>query len=285
MGDHVRQWQVGGAYLVDDLPAREQPRAKSATRDGGDADQHDSPIEHTVPAQSPVVERQPGEDAEDSEHVVRVEREGADLGEDGGHVSGAQDRAGRPPNRHGPMIAIITIGLSPTRSRSSVSVTRMGGDGARSHPTWSPAAELGEPRALPMANPAHPDGRSSTCGDHAQSETAGESGLGPRIGQPITRRTFLAGAAGAGATVMASGLAGVGSSLVRGAPPVAGGDESAPWFEKSFLELQSLMSSGQLTSRELTKAYLDRIARLNPTLGAVIETNPQAVGHRGGARR
>ncbi len=110
------------------------------------------------------------------------------------------------------------------------------------------------------------------------TETAGKSALGPRIGRPITRRSFLAGAAGAGATVMASGLAGVGSSLVRGAPPVPGGDESAPWFEKSFLELQSLMSSGQLTSRELTKAYLDRIARLNPTLGAVIETNPQAVG-------
>ena len=110
------------------------------------------------------------------------------------------------------------------------------------------------------------------------TETARHSGPRSRFNRPITRRSFLAGAAGAGATLMAGGFAGIGSSLVRGAPPVVGGDESAPWFEKSFLELQSLMSSGQLTSRELTQAYLDRIARLNPTLGAVIETNPQAVG-------
>ena len=38
------------------------------------------------------------------------------------------------------------------------------------------------------------------------------------------------------------------------------------------------MSSGQLSSGELTRAYLRRIESLNPMLGAVIETNPQAVG-------
>jgi amidase len=37
------------------------------------------------------------------------------------------------------------------------------------------------------------------------------------------------------------------------------------------------MASGWLSSRELTQAYLMRIAQLNPLLGAVIETNPQAV--------
>jgi amidase len=36
------------------------------------------------------------------------------------------------------------------------------------------------------------------------------------------------------------------------------------------------MASGQLTSRELTQGYLGRIASLNPLLGAVIETNPNA---------
>ena len=66
------------------------------------------PVEHAVPAQSPVVERQPGQDAGDREDVMRVEREGTDLGEDGGHVSGARDREGRPPNRHGPIIASRT---------------------------------------------------------------------------------------------------------------------------------------------------------------------------------
>ena len=37
------------------------------------------------------------------------------------------------------------------------------------------------------------------------------------------------------------------------------------------------MASGQITSRELTKGYLQRIDNLNPLLHAVIETNPQAV--------
>ncbi|MFN2419239.1 MAG: amidase family protein, partial [Candidatus Limnocylindria bacterium] len=110
------------------------------------------------------------------------------------------------------------------------------------------------------------------------TELARQSGLGRRMNGPITRRSFLAGAAGAGAGLMAGGLAGIGSGLVRAAPPFSGPDESAPWFERSIPELQSRMASGQFTSRELTKAYLARIKRLNPTLGAVIETNPQAVG-------
>jgi amidase len=36
------------------------------------------------------------------------------------------------------------------------------------------------------------------------------------------------------------------------------------------------MRRGKLTSRELTEGYLDRIRRLNPTLHAVIEVNPEA---------
>ena len=38
------------------------------------------------------------------------------------------------------------------------------------------------------------------------------------------------------------------------------------------------MASRELSSLELTKAYLHRIKELNPLLGAVIETNPQAIG-------
>ncbi|MGH2394083.1 MAG: hypothetical protein ACRDGH_11445, partial [Candidatus Limnocylindria bacterium] len=94
-------------------------------------------------------------------------------------------------------------------------------------------------------------------------DLARRSGMGRQWRQPITRRSFLAGAAGAGATLMAGGLAGIGSSVVRAVPPTPGGDESAPWFERSIPDLQQLMASGQLTSRELTMAYLNRIARLN----------------------
>ena len=110
------------------------------------------------------------------------------------------------------------------------------------------------------------------------TKLARQSGLGRRLSTPISRRSFLAGAAGAGATMMAGGLAGIGSGLVRAAPPFAVPDEDAAWFERSIPELQTLMSSGQLSSRELTQAYLRRIDGLNPLLGAVIETNPQAIG-------
>ena len=37
------------------------------------------------------------------------------------------------------------------------------------------------------------------------------------------------------------------------------------------------MNSGRLTSRDLTAGYLTRMASLNPLLGAVIETNPNAI--------
>lgn len=49
------------------------------------------------------------------------------------------------------------------------------------------------------------------------------------------------------------------------------------WIEATIPQLQNLFSSGQLSSRELTLAYLARIGQLNPLLGALIETNPQAV--------
>jgi amidase len=63
---------------------------------------------------------------------------------------------------------------------------------------------------------------------------------------------------------------------------------SAPWLDASIVQLQALMASRKLTSRELTKAYLDRIAQLNPVLHAVIETNSRALdiaGQRDAERR
>jgi Asp-tRNA(Asn)/Glu-tRNA(Gln) amidotransferase A subunit family amidase len=50
-----------------------------------------------------------------------------------------------------------------------------------------------------------------------------------------------------------------------------------PFLEASIPELQALMGAGQLTSRELTRAYVRRIRELNPTLHAVIETEPSAI--------
>lgn len=89
----------------------------------------------------------------------------------------------------------------------------------------------------------------------------------------MTRRGFLTATA-VGAAVLAGGV----GSFVQAKTPFRGPDEEAPWFEATILELQALITSGQLTSRELTKAYLARIEKLNPILHAVIETNPQAVG-------
>jgi amidase len=47
--------------------------------------------------------------------------------------------------------------------------------------------------------------------------------------------------------------------------------------EATIPQLQAAMASGQLSSRELTMAYLQRIQSFNPTLHAVIEVNPNAV--------
>jgi amidase len=86
----------------------------------------------------------------------------------------------------------------------------------------------------------------------------------------MTRRAFLgAGAAGAAAVV----TGGVGS-LFHATMAAAG---EAPWIEATIPQLQGLMATGVLTSRELTLGYLQRIQALNPLLGAVIETNPDAV--------
>jgi amidase len=90
----------------------------------------------------------------------------------------------------------------------------------------------------------------------------------------LSRRRLL-GAGAAGGAALALGGAGA-SAVAAKKPPVH--DEDAPWFEASIPELQALMAARRLSSRELTKAYLARIDHLDPLLGAVIETNPQAIG-------
>jgi amidase len=85
----------------------------------------------------------------------------------------------------------------------------------------------------------------------------------------ITRREFIGTTAASSAALLTGGLA----SLLR--PPSLLADE--PFIEATIPELQVLMASGQLSSKELVKGYLRRIASLNPLLHSVIETNPNAV--------
>lgn len=89
-------------------------------------------------------------------------------------------------------------------------------------------------------------------------------------GSRFGRRDFLKTAAAGGAAVLASGALPM-SAALGGAPT---GDD---WLDASVPELQAQMASRALSSRELTQGYLGRISRLNPLLGAVIETNPQAI--------
>jgi amidase len=85
------------------------------------------------------------------------------------------------------------------------------------------------------------------------------------------RRTFLKATAATSAMMLTGGL---GSMLSRAAAANKPGDPI--WIEKTIPELQALMGSGALTSRELTRGYLQRIAQYNRVLRAVIETNPNA---------
>ena len=86
----------------------------------------------------------------------------------------------------------------------------------------------------------------------------------------ITRRSFLGTAAAGSAALLTGGLA----SSFKAAASAA---STFPWSEATIPQLQAAMASGELTSRELTMGYRDRIATLNPLLHAVIEVNPNAV--------
>ncbi|HQR11191.1 MAG TPA: amidase family protein [Casimicrobiaceae bacterium] len=81
-----------------------------------------------------------------------------------------------------------------------------------------------------------------------------------------------------GAASGAALLAGRWSSpLSASQRPSIGAAGNGPWVDATIPQLQAMMASANLTSRELTQGYLSRIGALNPLLNAVIETNPQAV--------
>ena len=85
-----------------------------------------------------------------------------------------------------------------------------------------------------------------------------------------TRRRFLGSSLAGGAAL----LAGKWSSVLQAR--VSPAQDDAVWIEASIQQLQALMASGELTSRELTRGYIHRIGSLNPLLGAVIQINPEA---------
>src|SRR3989441_7596664 len=87
----------------------------------------------------------------------------------------------------------------------------------------------------------------------------------------MSRRNFLVTTAAGSAALLPGGL----SSLFRAAAAVAG--SSFQFVEQTIPQLQTAMAAGQITARDLVLGYLKRIQSLNPTLHAVIETNPNAV--------
>jgi amidase len=92
----------------------------------------------------------------------------------------------------------------------------------------------------------------------------------------LTRRALLGGAFALGALSCAHGP---GNAV---SPPAASGPGRGPQAgfeleELTLAQLQEGLASGRWTARSLTQAYLARIAELEPTLQAVIETNPDAL--------
>jgi amidase len=90
----------------------------------------------------------------------------------------------------------------------------------------------------------------------------------PNVAHSFTRRRFIGTTAAGSAALLTGGL----SSFLRAPSLLA--DEL--FIEKTIPELQALMASRQLTSKDLTKGYIDRIQSLNPLLHSVIELNPNA---------
>src|SRR5260370_6702488 len=88
-------------------------------------------------------------------------------------------------------------------------------------------------------------------------------------GDGESRRWFLGTTRDGGAALFAGGLTAL--------TPRSTSAITASWIEATIPELQALMSSGALTSEQLTTNYLNQIASLNPLLHAVIETNPDAL--------
>ncbi len=101
----------------------------------------------------------------------------------------------------------------------------------------------------------------------------------------LSRRALLGAGAGLAATRLMGQAAPAASPTPSSAPSGADGRDARPappfeFAEATLADLQAAMISGRTTSAALTNAYLERIAALDrrgPALGAVIETNPEAL--------
>jgi amidase len=100
------------------------------------------------------------------------------------------------------------------------------------------------------------------------TEPSNDSGSGH---DGVTRRAFVGTTLAGGAALLTGGI----TSLFQNASAATG--PGGPIIQATIPELQALMASGKLSSVQLTRTYLDRIAKLNPLLHAVIETNPDAL--------
>jgi amidase len=89
--------------------------------------------------------------------------------------------------------------------------------------------------------------------------------------QPMmSRRSFLGTTAAGGAALLTGGLAAFFKES-------ANAGANFPFVEMTIPQLQAAMTAGQLSAKDLVQGYLNRIQQLNPTLHAVIETNPNAI--------
>src|SRR5438445_13500118 len=92
----------------------------------------------------------------------------------------------------------------------------------------------------------------------------------PETHSDVTRRRFLGTTAASSAVLLAGGLTSFFENSASAARKAATAASSAvsrlanDWIEKTIPQLQSLMASGQFTSRDLTHAYIQRLAELNP---------------------
>jgi amidase len=92
----------------------------------------------------------------------------------------------------------------------------------------------------------------------------------PDLDYSLTRRKFIGTTAIGSAALLTGGI----TSLFR---PSVSAATSFEFVEATIPELQAAMASGEVSSKDLVKGYLDRIHSLNPLLHAVIETNPNAI--------
>jgi len=106
---------------------------------------------------------------------------------------------------------------------------------------------------------------------HTVSSESATRAISSETRNGISRRRFLGTTAVGGAALLTGGLT---SLLPTGA---AAKVSDSLFVEANILQLQALMASGQLTSKDLVLGYLNRIQSFNPLLHAVIETNPNAV--------